>query len=77
MLWVLNKCGWITCVWNLLLIWKRKHLGGVSKKFLSLELILDVCVDQGVINMLFTPEVSLFLILAAGVENLSFKEYYL
>ena len=37
------------------------------KSFLALELILDVCVDQGVINMLFTPEVSLFLILAAEV----------
>ena len=77
MLWVLNKCGWITYVWNLLLIWKRRHLGGVSKKFLVLELILDVSVDQGVINMLVTPEVSLFLILAAVEENLSFKEYYL
>ena len=74
---MLNKCGLITCVWNLLLIWKRRHLGGVSKKFLALELILDVSVDQGMINMLVTPEVSLFLILAAGVKNLSFKEFYL
>ena len=49
----------------------------MSKKFLALELILDVLVDQGMINMLFTPEVSLFLILATGVGNLSFKEYYL
>jgi hypothetical protein len=49
----------------------------VSKKFLALELILDVSVDQGVINVLVAPEDSLFLILAAGVENLSFKEYYL
>jgi len=49
----------------------------VSKKFLALELILDVNVNQGVINILVTPDVSLCLILAAGVENLSFKEYYL
>ena len=49
----------------------------MSKKFLAPELILDFNVDQGVINMLVTPEVSLFLILAAGVKNLSFKEYYL
>ena len=49
----------------------------MSKKFLALELILDVLVDQGMINMLFTPKGSLILIIAAGVKNLSFKEYYL
>ena len=49
----------------------------MSKKFLALELILDDNVDQSVINMLVTPEVSLFFIIVAGVENLSFKEHYL
>ena len=34
----------------------------MSKKFLALELILDVSVDQGKINILVTLEVSLFLI---------------
>lgn len=32
------------------------------KKYLSRKHILDDCVVQGMINMLFTPEVSLFLI---------------
>ena len=77
MLWVLNKCGCITYVWNLLLTWKRRHLSCVSKKFLALELVLDVLVDQGVINLVCTPEDSLFLFLAAGVEDLSFKKYFI